>query len=113
MGGARPPSSSPAADPFPRETTRPGVGGQRLPAPSFGPPPAAATPTPTPAEEPRLPAYRQSAANLPQARLDLTPPLKQKPDPATRPLIDYSVGEGGVQSELLKGARLSSTPPRK
>jgi hypothetical protein len=43
----------------------------------------------------------------------LGPALKQKPDPTSRPLIDYSLGEGGVQSELLEGARLSSKPPRK
>jgi len=41
------------------------------------------------------------------------PILKQKPDPTTRPLIDYSLGEDGVLSETLEGARLSSKPPRK
>jgi hypothetical protein len=40
------------------------------------------------------------------------PILKQKPDPTTRPLVDYSLGDG-VLSETLEGARLSSKPPRK
>ncbi|MDF3066104.1 MAG: hypothetical protein K0R38_1705 [Polyangiaceae bacterium] len=113
------PSSSPDATvtPFPRETTRPGVGGPKPseppPPPSFGPPPSGWTPPP-PAAEPTPTAPRlQSAAYLPQGLPSLTPILRAKPDPTTRPLIDYSLGEGGVQSELLEGARLSSTPPRK
>lgn len=110
------PSSSPDATvtPFPRETTRPGVGGPKPPPPSFGPPPSGWTPPPPPAAEPTPSVPRfQSAANLPQGLPSLTPVLKHKPDPTTRPLIDYSLGEGGVQSELLEGARLSSKPPRK
>ncbi|RYZ02641.1 MAG: hypothetical protein EOO73_30750 [Myxococcales bacterium] len=117
---SRPPSSAPDATvtPFPRETTRPGVGGPKLTErplpPSFGPPPSGWTPPPPQAEEPSILLPRlQSAANLPQGLPSLSPLLKQKPDPTTRPLIDYSLGEGGVQSELLEGARLSSTPPRK
>lgn len=114
-----PPSSSPdaLATPFPRENTRPGVGGPKPseppPPPSFGPPPSGWTPPPPPLEPAvGLPRF-QSAANLPQRLPSDSPPLKQKPDPTTRPLIDYSLGEGGVQSELLEGARLSSKPPKK
>jgi hypothetical protein len=40
-------------------------------------------------------------------------PLKQKPDPTTRPLIDYSLGGDSVLTETLEGARLSSKPPKK
>jgi hypothetical protein len=41
------------------------------------------------------------------------PLLRPKPDAKSRPLISYSLGEGGVPSETLEGARLSSKPPRK
>jgi hypothetical protein len=54
-------------------------------------------------------ASAASSPDLPSQR----PLLKQKPDPMTRPLIDYSVGGDGVLSETLEGARLSSKPPRK
>lgn len=55
-----------------------------------------------------------SAASLPPEASPVLPLLKRKPDPTTRPLIDYSLGEGGVESELLEGAKLrSSKPPRK
>jgi hypothetical protein len=53
-----------------------------------------------------------SAASLP-AGLPSQQPLKKKPDPTTRPLISYSLGEDGVKSETLEGARLSSKPPKK
>jgi hypothetical protein len=120
-----PPRSSPSASAhaFPRETTRPGVGGPKPseppPPPSFGPPPSGWTPPPPPPDEDEpepvtlAPPRIQSAASLPQGLAGPAPVLRQKPDPATRPLIDYSLGEGGVQSELLEGARLSSKPPRK
>jgi hypothetical protein len=108
--------SARTAEPFPRESTRPGVGGPKPseppPPPSFGPPPSGWTPPP-PAPEPSQ-APRQvviSAASLPPGLPG--PVLKQKPDPTTRPLIDYSVGGDGVLSETLEGARLSSKPPRK
>ena len=103
------------AEVFPRETTRPGVGpkpSEPLPSPSFGPPPSAWTPTPPVPESSQ--AGRPvviSAASLPPGLP--SPALKQKPDPATRPLIDYSLGGNGVLSETLEGARLSSKPPRK
>jgi hypothetical protein len=99
----------------------PSVGPQRAPlpsepplAPSFAPPPSGWTPLP-PAPE-SSPAPRPvvvSAASLPSDPPNRHPALKQKPDPTTRPLIDYSLGEDGVSSETLEGARLSSKPPRK
>lgn len=106
----------PTASAFPRESTRPGVGGPKPsepPPPSFGPPPSGWTP-PSPASQSKPPPSGRvtSAANLPQG-LTASSPLKQKPDPTTRPLIDYSLGKDGVQSELLEGARLSSKPPKK
>jgi hypothetical protein len=118
---ANTPSSAPTAEAFPRESTRPGVGGPKPseppPPPSFGPPPSGWTPVP-PAPEPepaKAPAPRPpviSAASMPPGMSSLRP-LKQKPDPTTRPLIDYSLGGDGVLSETLEGARMSSKPPRK
>lgn len=119
----RTPSSAPTAEPFPRESTRPGVGGPKPseppPPPSFGPPPSGWTPVPPapePAPEPpKAPAARPpvvSAASMPPGMPSLRP-LKQKPDPTTRPLIDYSLGGDGVLSETLEGARMSSKPPKK
>ncbi|HYP86910.1 MAG TPA: hypothetical protein VEQ59_02130 [Polyangiaceae bacterium] len=105
------PSQLPAASAsvFPRETTRPGVGGPKpseaMPRPSFGPPPATTRPP-----------WPVSAASLPPGATPPLPALKRKPDPTTRPLVDYSLGEGGVASETLEGAKLttnSSQPPRK
>ncbi|HEX2872228.1 MAG TPA: hypothetical protein VHP33_13245 [Polyangiaceae bacterium] len=119
--GGSTPSSAPTAEAFPRESTRPGVGGPKPseppPPPSFGPPPSGWTPVP-PAPEPepaKAPAARPpviSAASMPPGMPSLRP-LKQKPDPTTRPLIDYSLGGDGVLSETLEGARMSSKPPRK
>ena len=106
------------AEAFPRESTRPGVGGPKPseppPPPSFGPPPSGWTPPP-PAPEPSQASRPAviSAASLPPGLPNQHPPLKQKPDPTTRPLIDYSLGGDGVLSETLEGARLSSKPPRK
>lgn len=119
------PASAPTAEPFPHESTRPGVGGPKPseppPPPSFGPPPSGWTPPP-PAPEPNnaaqavtAPAPRPaviSAASMPPGMPNLRP-LKQKPDPTTRPLIDYSLGGDGLLSETLEGVRLSSKPPKK
>lgn len=110
-------SSSQTAPVFPRESTRPGVGGPKPseppPPPSFGPPPSGWTPPPPTAEpSPTARPTVVSAASSPDLPRQ-QPALKQKPDPTTRPLIDYSLGKGGVQSETLEGARLSSKPPRK
>ena len=113
-------TGSGSASAFPRVSTRPGVGGPKPseppPPPSFGPPPSGWTPPPPAALETPLvtmPARRISAASLPPGLPSQHPALKQKPDPATRPLISYSLGEDGVKSETLEGARLSSKPPKK
>jgi hypothetical protein len=108
---------APTASEFPRESTRPGVGG---PKPS-DPPPASLPPGPAWTPAPPAPdtvvtrsPWPVSAASLPPEAAQTLPILKRKPDPTTRPLIDYSLGEGGVQSETLEGAKLrSSKPPRK
>lgn len=117
-GGVGSDSAPPVASQFPRESTRPGVGGPKPsepPSAAFGPAPSAWTPAP-PAPETvvtRSP-WPLSAATLPPEATPPLPALKRKPDPTTRPLIDYSLGEGGVQSETLEGAKLrSSNPPRK
>jgi hypothetical protein len=60
-----------------------------------------------------MPARTVSAASLPAGLPSQQPVLKKKPDPTTRPLISYSLGEDGVESEMLEGARLSSKPPKK
>lgn len=111
-----PASSSRSAAAFPSESTRPGVGGPKPsepPPPRFGPPPSGWTPPPPAPEASPTPRpvviSAASSPNLPSPH----PALKQKPDPTTRPLIDYSLGKDGVRSEVLEGARLSSKPPRK
>jgi len=114
----RPASNAPVAAPFPHESTRPGVGGPKPseppPPPSFGPPPSGWTPPPPPPEPSQAPRPAVvSAASLPPGLTSQRPILKQKPDPTTRPLIDYSLGGDGLLSETLEGARLSSKPPRK
>jgi hypothetical protein len=114
-----PAAVGPSALEFPRESTRPGVGGPKPseppPPPSFGPSPSSGwTPVP-PAPDSSLsprPAV-VSAASQPPGLAALRPALKQKPDPTTRPLTDYSLGEDGVSTETLEGVRLSSKPPRK
>jgi hypothetical protein len=50
---------------------------------------------------------------MPPSQVPKLPALKQKPDPMSRPLISYSLGSDGVESELLEGARLSTNPPKK
>jgi hypothetical protein len=115
---ASPSANAPTARAFPHESTRPGVGGpgpsEPPPPPSFGPPPSGWTPVPPAPERltapPRPPVI--SAASSPGIPIQ-QPALKQKPDPTTRPLVDYSLGGDGLPSETLEGARLSSKPPRK
>jgi hypothetical protein len=126
-----------SASAFPRVSTRPGVGGPKPseppPPPSFGPAPTGWTPPPpAPLENENeastarpVPALKLSealtqpprrvisAASLPPGLPSQAPALKQKPHPATRPLISYSLGEDGVRSETLEGARISSKPPKK
>jgi len=122
----QPPSAPPEAATataaiFPRESTRPGVGDARpsaAPPATFGPPPAGSsawTPAPpAPDTEVSRSPWPVSAASLPPEAARVLPSLKRKPDPTTRPLIDYSLGEGGVETETLEGVKLSSSqPPRK
>jgi hypothetical protein len=123
LSRALPVVSSPrtaSASAFPRVSTRPGVGGPKPSeppsSPSFGPAPAGWTPPPpAPIEAPviTMPPRTVSAASLPAGLPSQQPVLKKKPDPTTRPLISYSLGEDGVKSETLEGARLSSKPPQK
>ncbi|MEO7035518.1 MAG: hypothetical protein ABI548_16445 [Polyangiaceae bacterium] len=40
-----------------------------------------------------------------------SPALKRKPDPSTRPLVGYSMGNESVETEHLEGVRLSAKPP--
>ncbi|HKY38120.1 MAG TPA: hypothetical protein VJN18_19390 [Polyangiaceae bacterium] len=116
-----PTSDTPEA--FPRRSTRPGVGGPKPseppPPPDFGPPLGWMPPPPPPepaaapvaSTAPRPPVM--SAASIPPSQVPKHPVLKQKPDHTSRPLISYSLGEDGVASETLEGARVSSKPPRK
>jgi hypothetical protein len=111
-------SSSSTAREFPRESTRPGVGGPKPseppPPPDFGPPPSGWTPVPPAPEPSSVPRQAVvSAASMPPSVPGHRPALKQKPDPTTRPLIDYSLGGEGLPSETLEGVRLTSKPPRK
>jgi hypothetical protein len=118
------PPPTETASPFPRYSTRPGVGGPKPseppPPPDFGPPPSGWTPVPPPPEPAIAPAATaaprprvHSAASIPPSQVPKQPVLKQKPDPTSRPLISYSLGEDGVASETLEGVRISSKPPRK
>jgi hypothetical protein len=107
------------ADQVPRVDTQPGVGGpppsDSPPPPRFGPPPSVWTPPPPPPElaAPPVRSRAISAASMAPGQIPQLPALRQKPDPTSRPLISYSLGKGGVESELLEGARISSKPPRK
>jgi hypothetical protein len=75
-------------------------------------PPAAALPVNEATTVPPRPRVI-SAASLPLGLPNQAPALKQKPHPTTRPLISYSLGEDGVRTETLEGARISSKPPKK
>jgi hypothetical protein len=105
-------ASALTAKEFPHESTRPGVGG---PKPSVPPaaedePASGWTPVPPAPDATTAPPPRAvSAAALPGG--SMRPVLKPKLDPTTRPLTDYSLGDG--PSETLEGVRLSSKPPRK
>jgi len=41
------------------------------------------------------------------------PPLKQKPDASSRPLVGYSLNDEHIEPEQLEGVRLSKPPPLK
>jgi predicted nucleic acid-binding Zn-ribbon protein len=77
-----------------------------------------AEPPPANAEIPRLtppPAeLRAALTGVHFPPLEIEParsPLKQKPDPSTRPLIGYSLGAGSIRPERIEGVALSSKPP--
>jgi hypothetical protein len=58
---------------------------------------------------------RAISVALPEAsgeRPSSKPPLKQKPDPSTRPLIGYSLGSGEVAAERIQSERRSSRTSR-
>jgi hypothetical protein len=104
---------------YPRESTRPGVGGPKPSSPSASEPPpfddnpapSGWTPVPPAPDASTAPPPRTvSAASLPGGTPSMRPVLKPKLDPSTRPLTDYSLGG---DSETLEGVRLSSKPPRK
>jgi hypothetical protein len=78
----------------------------------LSPPPARLSPLPArhspPPEELRRaltssPAMQSSASGQ--------PPLKQKPDASTRPLVGYSLDNDAIEAEHLEGARLSKASP--
>lgn len=105
---------------YPRESTRPGVGGPKpsVPPSASEPPPFDDNPVssgwtplpPAPDASTAPPPRAVSAASLPGGHPSMRPVLKPKLDPSTRPLTDYSLGG---DSETLEGVRLSSKPPRK
>lgn len=51
------------------------------------------------------------AASEAPIRRDSKPVLKQKPDPSTRPLVGYSLGEGDVAEEIVDTSRLDLRRP--
>jgi hypothetical protein len=53
----------------------------------------------------------KAAVDLPESRRDSKPVLKPKPDPATRPLVSYSLGSEDVAEEHVDTSRVSSRPP--
>jgi hypothetical protein len=96
---------------------------ESLPRRSSGP---SADPSPTRASAEPGPGTAPSPEGLPSAGLGPSvsespppgpssskPPLKQKPDPSTRPLIGYSLAGGELLAERLEGARISSRPPER
>lgn len=92
-----PPRSNPNAAPLPSRLS---------PPPSRLSPPPAARSSPPPEELRRAltspPAMQSSASSR--------PPLKQKPDASTRPLVGYSVSNETIEPELVEGVRLSGKP---
>ena len=92
-----PPRSSPNAAPLPTRLSPPPT--------RLSPPPNKLSPPPEELQRALIsqPSVQSSASSR--------PPLKQKPDVSTRPLVGYSVGNQDIESELLEGARLVSKPP--
>ncbi len=91
-----PPRSNPNAAPLP---TR------------LSPPPSRLSPPP-PKRSPPPEELRRALTNPPLSSTSSSrPALKQKPDPSTRPLVGYSMGNESVETEHIEGVRLSSKPP--
>jgi len=89
----KPPSITSVLDPPPSKP-RPSV-----PASNFSPPP----------EELRQ-ALTVSPSLQPRGATSSRPPLKQKPDPSTRPLVGYSVSTDSIQPERIETLRPSARP---
>ncbi len=92
-----PPRSNPNASPLP---TR------------LSPPPTRLSPPPRAKHSPPPEELRRALTGPPvmQSSASSRPPLKQKPDASTRPLVGYSVGPESIETEHLEGVRLSSKP---
>ncbi len=91
-----PPRSNPNASPL---STR------------LSPPPSRLSPPPS-RKSPPPEELRRALTNPPLPSASSSrPALKQKPDPSTRPLVGYSMGNESVETEHLEGVRLSSKPP--
>lgn len=95
----RPPRSNPNAAPLPTRLSPPPT--------RLSPPPAKSSPSPGQlGGTPTVPPSAQSSASS-------RPPLKQKPDPSTRPLVGYSMSQDSVEPEHLAELRVPSkaSPP--
>jgi hypothetical protein len=53
----------------------------------------------------------EEADKLLPPRPSSRPPLKQKPDPSTRPLTGYRLGSDDVAEERIDADRITSRPP--
>ncbi len=77
----------------------------------LSPPPSRLSPPPS-KKSPPPEELRRALTNPPLSSTSSSrPALKQKPDPSTRPLVGYSMGNESVETEHLEGVRLSSKPP--
>jgi hypothetical protein len=104
-----PPKSSPSAAPRPT-----------IPAPSISsmnPPRSNPFTAPLPARLSSPPEELRNALTSSPALQPLgassRPPLKQKPDASTRPLVGYSLNDDSVEPEKLEGVRLSKPPEKR
>lgn len=82
----------------------------------MSPPPSRLSPVPPRVHSPPPEELRRAITAPPAAQSSVSsrPPLKQKPDPSTRPLIGYALGNDTVETERIDHVdrlRLSSKPP--
>jgi hypothetical protein len=79
----------------------------------MSPPPSRISPPPVRQHSPPPEELRRALTAPPAAPSSVSsrPPLKQKPDVSSRPLIGYALGNDTVETERLEGVRLSSKPP--